>query len=145
MNKLLRPSPRYRSAGFSLIEVLVAIVVLSVGLLGLAALQLKGLQSAHSAYQRSLASVIANDGAERLWVELGADPNAAPATIAANAEIAWHQNWTRPDAPSLPGFVANSTITFNSGFYVINVQWGEERFAGNDGVSNFEYRIALPN
>jgi len=43
-----RCRPR-RQRGFSLLEILVAIVVLSIGLLGLAGLQANGLQANHSA------------------------------------------------------------------------------------------------
>jgi type IV pilus assembly protein PilV len=56
--------------GFSLIEALIALVVLSIGLIGVAAMQLKALQSANAGYQRSVASVAAVDAQERLWGEL---------------------------------------------------------------------------
>lgn len=48
-------------SGFTLIEVLVAIMVLSLGLLGLAGLQATSLQANHSAYLRSQASVLSYD------------------------------------------------------------------------------------
>lgn len=56
--------------GFSLIEALIALVVLSLGLIGVAAMQLKALQSANAGYQRSVASVAAVDAQERLWAQL---------------------------------------------------------------------------
>ncbi|MES9962452.1 MAG: type IV pilus modification protein PilV [Candidatus Sedimenticola sp. 20ELBAFRAG] len=56
-----------RSAeGFTLIEVLVTLVVLSVGLLGLAGLQGGSLQSNRSAYLRTQASVLAYDLIDRM-------------------------------------------------------------------------------
>ena len=42
-----------RQRGFSLVEALIALVVLSIGLIGVAAMQLKALQSANAGYQRS--------------------------------------------------------------------------------------------
>lgn len=42
-----------KNAGFTLIEVLVALVILSVGLLGVASMQLYGLRGNNSAYLRS--------------------------------------------------------------------------------------------
>ncbi|NCO52453.1 MAG: type IV pilus modification protein PilV [Deltaproteobacteria bacterium] len=42
-----------QNAGFTLIEVLVALVILSVGLLGVASMQLNGLRGNHTAYLRS--------------------------------------------------------------------------------------------
>jgi type IV pilus assembly protein PilV len=51
-------SPR-RARGVSLVEVLVAILVLAVGMLGLAALQARGLKFNHDAYARSQATLLA--------------------------------------------------------------------------------------
>ncbi len=50
--------------GFSLVEALIALLVLSLGLVGVAAMQLKALQSASLGYQRSVASVAAVDAQE---------------------------------------------------------------------------------
>ncbi len=57
---------RKRSAGFTLIEVLVSLVVLMVGLLGLAGLQLLNLKANHSAYLRTQASIAAYDILDRM-------------------------------------------------------------------------------
>ena len=56
----------YKSHGFTLIEILLAVVVLSGGLLGLAGLQLTGLKSNHSAYLRSQATILTLDIADRM-------------------------------------------------------------------------------
>lgn len=55
--------------GFSLIEALIALVVLTIGLISVASIQLKALQSANAGYQRSMASVAAVDAQERIWAE----------------------------------------------------------------------------
>ena len=70
MRSVMTPSPlpRPRIGGFSLLEVLIALVVLSVGLLGLAALQAAGLRGSSSAFQRSQAVVLASDIADRMRV-----------------------------------------------------------------------------
>lgn len=52
-------SMRTCSRGFTLLEVLIAILVLSIGLLGLAALQATGLRTSHSANLRSQATQLA--------------------------------------------------------------------------------------
>jgi type IV pilus assembly protein PilV len=56
----------HQLAGFTLIEVLVAVLVLAIGLLGLAALQVTGLRNNHSAYLRSQATTLALDMADRM-------------------------------------------------------------------------------
>ena len=62
-----RWAPRQR--GFSLVEVLVAVLVLSVGLLGLAGLQIAGLRSNESARTRTQVVIAAYDLADRLRAE----------------------------------------------------------------------------
>lgn len=52
---------RHPGRGFSLLEVLVSLLILGVGLLGLAALQTRGLKFNHDAYVRSQATILAYD------------------------------------------------------------------------------------
>lgn len=52
--------------GFSLLEVLIAALVFSIGLLGLASLQVTGLKMSHDSLLRSIASMHANDMADRM-------------------------------------------------------------------------------
>jgi type IV pilus assembly protein PilV len=59
-----------KSKGFTLVEVLVAVFVLAIGLLGLAGLQAKSLQFNHSAYQRSQATILAYDIIDRMRTNL---------------------------------------------------------------------------
>jgi type IV pilus assembly protein PilV len=63
--------------GFTLTEVLIAVLVLAVGLLGLAGLQLAGMKSNHSAYLRSQATIVAYDLLDRMR----ADPAAWEHTL----------------------------------------------------------------
>jgi type IV pilus assembly protein PilV len=55
-----------RQSGTSLFEVLIAIVVLSIGLLGLAGAQATGLMNNQGAYHTSQATVLAYDMADRM-------------------------------------------------------------------------------
>ncbi|HHH48248.1 MAG TPA: type IV pilus modification protein PilV [Gammaproteobacteria bacterium] len=57
---------RKRLAGFTLIEILIALVIFSIGLLGLAGMQLRGAEGTNTAYFRSQATLLANDMAERI-------------------------------------------------------------------------------
>lgn len=55
-----------RARGVTLIEVLVALVVLSIGVIGLAALQAQALQMNQGAYMRAQATNLAYDIADRM-------------------------------------------------------------------------------
>lgn len=97
--------------GFSLVEVLVAMAIMVVGLLGLAGLQARGIVAQNEAYQRAEALVLLKDMANRIAAnrilaktglyETGADgdePVGTGATLACSSPTgvqvdlcAWHQ------------------------------------------------------
>lgn len=58
--------PTPRSKGFTLIEMMIALVVLSIGLLGIAALQMRGQQYNHAAYIRTQATTLAYELMDRM-------------------------------------------------------------------------------
>ncbi|MFP4244843.1 MAG: type IV pilus modification protein PilV [Ectothiorhodospira sp.] len=139
------PLPHPRSTGqrgFTLVEALVALLVLSLGLLGLAALQLSGLKGAHAAYQRTLASIAARDAEERLWME-AADGHLTTAAVTP----AWRRDWTAdpadPGHAALPG-AGDSRIECGAGQCTITVAWAEGRFREPEGVTTFAYAVELP-
>src|SRR5882762_5337274 len=57
--------------GLSMIEVLVAVVIISLGLLGMAGLQASGMRTSQSAFYRAQAAQFTNDMAERMRANLG--------------------------------------------------------------------------
>jgi type IV pilus assembly protein PilV len=61
MNRLSHPPAHARSLGFSLMEVLVALLVLAIGLLGLASLQAQSLKYNHDAYIRSQGAILVSE------------------------------------------------------------------------------------
>jgi type IV pilus assembly protein PilV len=71
---ITRPQPPAvaRQRGVALLEVLIAFFVLAIGLMGLAALQMKSVQFNQAAYQRSQATVAAYDILDRMRLNRGA-------------------------------------------------------------------------
>jgi type IV pilus assembly protein PilV len=55
-----------KMTGFSLVELLVAVLILAIGLTGLAALQIAGIRGNQTAYYRSVATQLAYDIADRM-------------------------------------------------------------------------------
>ncbi len=114
--------PGGRHGGATLIEVLVAIVVLSVGLLGLAGLQMTGLQSNHSAYLRSQATLLAYDLADQMRARRAAALTGAFADNSAGDRATWDANVT-----SLLGPGAQGTLVMNGGQATITIRWNDNR------------------
>ena len=54
------------TSGFTLIEVLIALLILAIGLLGIAALQFKGLRYSNDSFMRSQINFLAYDIADRM-------------------------------------------------------------------------------
>jgi type IV pilus assembly protein PilV len=88
------PSARQRARGFSLIEVLVSIVVIAIGLLGIAKIQALGLSSTGIASMRSLAALEASSLADSM-----------------HADRAY---WAAGGAAAFPGITITGTTIFDA-------------------------------
>ncbi|WP_355661988.1 type IV pilus modification protein PilV [Halomonas salifodinae] len=125
--------------GFTLLEALIAILVLSFGLLGVAAMQLKAMQSAHLSYHRSIATLAAQDAVERLWAAIDTAAGECP-DPSVSIESDWIDHWDE----KLPGMELSSEINLSSVCqYAIAVSWGDNRFGG-ESVSDLTYVVRLP-
>ncbi len=157
------PSRRLQR-GITLLEVLVALVVLSIGLIGLAGLQSTSLRMNNSAYMRSQATALAYDMADRVRsnADAGTAYNAPTANATASCEAAagcsaqaMAQNdmfrWLEQIADILP--LGVGTICLDStpataacdgagNAYVIRVTWDDDRSGAAD-VNDLNENIVL--
>jgi len=102
-----------RERGVSLLEVLIALAILSIGLAGLAIMHLNAQKYVHSAYERSLVSSIALDLEERLWLELADTSSIGCPSLAKTSGTAIYElvdNWS------------NASITTQSGKRIFPVR-----------------------
>ncbi len=154
----IAPSSTGLQQGFTLLEVLVAIVVISLGLLGLAGLQAASLINNQTAHHRSIATQQAYDMADRIranlagvatgaYDALGANTPADPACIAggctvANMAVTDHSQWNTNNGRLLPNGVGTVDCVLGPGAncsnninairtFDITVQWTEKTSAGN--------------
>ena len=140
-------------AGFTLIEVLIAMVILAIGLLGLAGLQATGLKNNQSAYYRSQATQMAYDIADRMRANVATANNylttfmdPADATLQADCETVsatctpadMAENdlfeWNTALTDTLPS--GTGSITLSGNVFTITVSWTESRDDDNDNASD---------
>lgn len=133
-------------SGFTLLEVMVAIVVLSLGLLGLAGLQAATLRNNQIAYYRAIAVQQTFDMADRiranqagvaagaynaLDASIPADPDCVANTCtAAQMGVADHSQWNNNNARMLPG-ASGTVASAADGSFVITISWNENTEAGS--------------
>lgn len=94
---------KYRQAGISLLEVLVALFVLAVGLLGVIAMQAESIKLNQQAYGSTQAIFAANDAAERMRVNMPALSEADRASPTVAKAFPGIASWKTDVANSVPG------------------------------------------
>ena len=154
-----------RQRGLTMIEVLIAVVILSIGLLGIAGLQMLGMQNTNSANLRTQASLLAYEFADIIrtnkkeadndyfgtFVEFDepefttASPGSAVASCSttsgcSSAEMAQTDlfNWSSNVTQMLPG--GDATTSRVGDVYTVAITWADYRANADDraiaGVDN---------
>ena len=140
-----------KNHGFTLLEVMIALVIFSFGLLALAALMAKGLQYNTSALHRSYASSQAYDIADRMRANrLGIDAGnydsvsgagTDPGCISSGctpAQMAQYDGWAwnSVNAAVLPS--GSGTVLISGSTYSITLTWDDDRDGAADDSFVFE-------
>ncbi|MCQ4318308.1 type IV pilus modification protein PilV [Stutzerimonas zhaodongensis] len=156
MRQNLKPASIQRGA--TLIEVLVAMLILSVGLLGLAGMQMTALQSNQSAYYRSQATVLAYDVIDRMRANRAdalngvydialknetCNPQLAPSGTLAQRDVAeWLNSLSCLLSPD-----ARGSVVRNGRLFTVSIEWNDNRGRIDDAEENdretFVYRTQL--
>lgn len=153
-----------RQLGFSLIEVLIALIVMSVGMLGIAGLYVQSLQAGRTSMFRHQAVALAGDVADRIRANPTAgisytDPDGADnGCVAANTDcsaagMALHDVWLwkQQAGDSLPGSAATGggdvTVNFDDTvtppLYTITVSWEEPGITALDAAPSYVLTIPV--
>lgn len=116
--------------GMTLIEVLVALLILTVGLLGAAVVQINALKYTDSSRMTSQASFIAYDMMDRIRANSGANYTVTPPTSAnpGNARDQDLFDFTT-SIVNFGGPTATGSITLNQRVYTITITWSDARAA----------------
>lgn len=143
--------------GATLIEVLIAIIVLAIGLLGLALLQITSVQSNHSAYYRSQVTILASDLADRMRANRTAALGSAyvfdfPASSSSNSVSGTQAQkdkaeWLNALALTLPE--GTGKVEKTGALVTISVRWNDNRGriktvdSSDSGIETFVYRTEI--
>ena len=137
-----------RSRGFSLLEVMIALLVLSIGLLGIAGLQVFSLKYNHQSYERTQATLLINEIVDRMranpaavqsglydnvprsdaygtYSGFGTCPTTCSSTDLFNYDV---YEWKKriQDAGMLASGQGGVTLDPATGLYVITISWTED-------------------
>lgn len=140
---------RRHHRGDTMIEVLVTVLILAVGVLGVAAMQVTTLKNLNSSHSASIAAMLAEDFSERMRANSEAaldndyNHSAAPANqtnCVANtctpADLAVYDmnTWWQTLNANLPSASGEVTRDVGSDTFVITVRWDEDR-SGSAGTA----------
>lgn len=141
-----------RQSGFSMIEVLVTLVILAVGLLGLAGLQSVGLKNNHSSLGRSAATMFAYNIIDRMRANcqnaLDGDYDIAIGTAApsspSNQVQRDQKQWK--DALSASLVAGDGSISVNAANFLatVNIRWNDSRSTAGTATYTVSVQGVLP-
>lgn len=132
-----RNTPRRRRAtskGFTLVEVMVAILIFSFGLLGTAALQARVVQMATQNTDRSQAAVLANEMVAFLWANQSATPDAT-------YKAAWVSRVADPTVSGLPNGVG--TVSTVGSTATVKITWKAPSAKTGSQSSTYETKVVI--
>lgn len=116
--------------GFTLIEVLVSLLILLVGLLGVAGMQFLSLQQVNNSNLRSQVNLHALEMVEMIRAN---DNKALPATQVTG--------WDAALARDIPG--ATGTVTFNASSVDVAITWDERQYGSDAAEQTFTMTARL--
>jgi len=129
-------APRRSVGGMTLIDVLVATVLIAIGLIGLVAMQARAVQQAVSAEDSQRAALLASELASAMW-------SANTVTLPTATITDWSARVADATASGLPN--GAGTVTVTGGVARITVTWRPpQASAGSDNRYITDVLIATP-
>ena len=141
--------PRRPQHGVGLIEVLVAVVILAIGLLGLASLQMHTLRDNESAYERGLAVIETHSIVDAMRADRTnatnnqfnitlTDPKPTGTSFAQMALASWRDNLT-----TMLGTAASGAVACNGADCTITISWDDSRGSGGSQTFSIDTEVQL--
>jgi len=108
----MNPNTRQSERGFALIEVLVSLVIFSLGVVGLVGIQTRALQASTDAQDRSMAAMLANSATSEMW--------AIKSTTLSDGAV---EAWKEQVSESLPRGEGEITENTSGTDATISIKW----------------------
>ena len=122
-------------AGMLLIEVMIAVLIFSFGLLGLVGLQVVSTQNSTNAEERTRASMLANDIVSVMWVKSSLNPSADVAT--------WKALVADGTKSGLSNAAGNVTVVGNVA--TVTITWKSPSKKSTENSNQYVTSVAMPN
>ena len=129
-------SPSRAQRGMSLIEVLVSLVIFSIGLLGMVGLQARATQFSVDAEDRTRAALLANELVSAMW-------GAQTTTLDDNTVKAWQRRLADTSAGGLPNAEGKVSVPDADGVVQISVTWRAPAKRESDPLSSYVTKVVL--
>lgn len=147
--------PNKCESGFTMIEVLIAVLIFAIGLLGVAGMQTLALKSTNNSNVRTLVNLHAYEIAERMRANmLGAEagyydevtvstgasdcrPSCTPQELAAWDADEWLAN-LQADIPT-----ATASVDYTNGTAVITINWSERSLGDDEDEQTYVLRARI--
>jgi type IV pilus assembly protein PilV len=138
------PARRSAAAGFALIEVLVSLLLFSIGVLGMVAMQVKASAQSIAAEDRARAARLANELVTSLWAEQIASSSAStPSTY-----TQWQTRVKDSSSSGLPnatGVLASATDAVTGVVYSsVTITWKPPSSKSTDNPNTYYTEVVIP-
>lgn len=134
---LPRVRPRSAQQGMSLIEVLVSLVIFTIGVLGMVGLQARATQLAFDAEDRTRATLLANELASQMWA-------AGTTGVDKSVVDAWQRRLADPAAGGLPNAEGDVSAPDGDGVVTIRITWRSPAKLPSDSDSSYVTKVVQP-
>ena len=139
--------------GFSLIEILITLIIMSYGLLGVAGIIVNSLKVSQSSYSRSQASLLANDIIDRMRanrVTAEKTPCPCPYDLALNGtpggtgvSLSDLTEWQESLTSTLPSGTGSVALNETTKKRTVTIQWDDSRAIRGSNSQNITIETRL--
>ena len=136
--------------GITMVEILFTVFLMSIGLLGLSALQLKTLNNVSTSHTKTEVNYYLQDMAERIRANQsgnydGIDKNTTDdGSLVSKDAVAWKELLAQGEETGGLPAGAEGTVSLNANIYTIAISWTEQLKDGSDdGAKNQSFSMTV--